>query len=345
MSDSRPENTIPEIVRVLPHPDAKLHIDGLRRVFRVMLGIGIVFGAFAVISLFGPLSRRMVGPIPFRYLCPICTLIALSPLYGIARANRRFVEEWRKEVDASARDECSHPLGQQLRVAWHARRRCPNPSRIKKIVEAAPRSERPTLIVMGMQDMPEIGDRFFEPIVFSPGEIQRSSGFVLWMGIAFLAIAALAYFGIIPSLARFPLQQGIINVVLGTVLLFFYVAFRPTYLRFAPGRIQFIRYAMLRRRTPIIEDYSMGPGVVAIVHSDIFPPKHFRELVEKKRSRTTAPPQPPSNAVSLLLYRNGRWRSISTVQMGKSKSELIDAFWSAVLSTARQPELGDTLSV
>lgn len=346
--ETRPENTIPEVVRVFPDANVRLQLFVMRRTFQVLFWMGAILIGIYLPMQFGAmagLGTKSIGPLPVRFIGLFSGMMAWLPLHNVWKTGRKYVAEWKKEIAESRPPDNAHPLGQRLRDAWSAQGRCPSVRRIQRVADASPKTGRPTLAVMGSIELPKVGDRFFEPVVFTPGQMHKNSSAMLWIGIGFLLIAGLAFLQIIPLPARFVFSQSIGYLFFGAISVFYYIAFRPTYIRFAPGRIQFVRYAMLRRRRPVIEDYSMGPGVAAIVRSDIYPLKYFRALGEKRKARGKALAQLPSNTMTILLYKDGRWRKISPLRMGRSKDEIIDAFWNSVLSTARQPELDEAFSV
>ncbi|HPF39566.1 MAG TPA: hypothetical protein P5081_03030 [Phycisphaerae bacterium] len=345
--ETRPENTIPIVTCVMPDPSAVRHIAVLRRPFWALLLFAIICCAGCFRAFISAPSAVSIIGIPIRYLIITAAITTLSLPFLLRFASQKQVSQWREEVRDNPPTPPDDAVGRQILAHWNEKRMLPKEKHVRRIIESSPPTERPRVYALGTVDPPEVGDRFFEPIVFTPGDMNRSSTASLWTGLVFAALSALAMLGWLPLPvpANTFLYQGIGFGVFGVLSFSYYVMFRPTYIRFAPGRIQFVRYRMLRKREPIIDDFSLAPGVVVVALADIFPIQRFRERLAKQNLYGISAEQILAARTTLLLFKEGRWRRIRPLRTGKSSGAFLEGFWNAVLSTARQPELGAALDV
>ena len=145
-----------------------------------------------------------------------------------------------------------------------------NPRRIRAaLVEAGLQGEHWPLICIGPLDVPEVGEKFFEPEIITPlGGIGKR--------IIFVPIAAVivAYYGVqqagLAPLPHIPIGGFGYLVAMGFAVGALWLwrgVVRPTYIRLAPGMVQVLQYCH-GSDTPTIRSYPMDGATLVALRAD-----------------------------------------------------------------------------
>jgi hypothetical protein len=177
------------------------------------------------------------------------------------------------------------------------------------------------IVCLGMIDVPEIEAHFFEPEIITP---TRAIGRRLWL-VAVAAALTIVWFlqltGFVPFKIVWLSGFGYF-VVMGLALGALWIwraAFRPTYLRIAPGIIQVLTFQWSKPK-PTIRSYPIDGHTLVVLHGPV---------VGKNRT-----PQ------SMTLLRGDRSVTIEFWQMGDSL-DAVNRTWHAILSRAATPPLSE----
>jgi len=241
--------------------------------------------------------------------------------WGIARS----LADWRREFAARHPPELITPTATVLRSAWPAHDRVPPVDKVRaaarKIADTPPESadRRQCVICFGQPEVPEIGELHFEPEIITPtGSMGRQ---FIWLGLAgvVLVLWLADFLHLVPG--WFPPLRSLLSglmyvIVAGAVTLGIWVwkaVLRPTYVRMAPGVIQFLVYR--RGSRPTIRSYPMNADTLV--------------YVTRIRKR-----------LFLTLARGESSDRLALSQLHDSE-RLVERVWQALLSTAPTPPLSE----
>ena len=310
----------PEIIRILP-PDGPVNSPRLIRIFCVS------FGTIALAAVAGGVALLMNGhrsaPALF-VIAGICVFVAILVAFICHRQNRTFAAQRRSFFERLGANGPSFDRArtEQLSALWTRVSKPPTFKQIRDVLEQPEsRSVAARIVCMGLVEVPEIGEAYFEPEVITP------TGFIgyrlIFVAIA-LAIMGLWIFqlvGVIPgrviNLGSFGYMIAM-GVAAGVAWVWRAVI-RPTYLRLAPGMIQVLEFR-LGQLKPVIRSYPITEGTIALVHGGIVKDKPF--------------------AYSLKVARGDQLDDV-TVQQMKDRARCMEMAWKALRSTAPTPPLPD----
>lgn len=196
---------------------------------------------------------------------------------------------------------------------WSEHRHPPSAQWICELLtRSAPPSATAQIVGFGSPTIPEVGDLRFEPRILSPTDIywRRFGG--LWPLGVVSAWYLLAAVGLVPP----PDTLFGIWAVAGTGVLAIWIwksGVRPTYVRLAPGIVQFLTYGPAAA-TPRIRSYPMLPGTLVVVSS-------------KENTFT--------------FRRDGREDKLH-LESTRNRKDSAAALWNALLSTAPIPQMSET---
>ena len=229
----------------------------------------------------------------------------------------------RAEFLAGGDDVDDDPLVSAVAGRWTRPSRLPNPDDIRAALQGLDGSSpgRAHVVCLGMIDVPQVDDVFFEPEIITP---TRALGAHLWfvpVAVVVLALWVLQLVHVIPGRA---INIGSFGYVLmmGISAGFLWVwrtAIRPTYIRMAPGVIQVLEYHH-RHQKPTIRSYPLDHGTLAVVQS----------------SATGRKP----GLITVTLLRDEQKDRLDLWRMRK-RDAIIERTWQALLSTAPTPPLSD----
>lgn len=166
-----------------------------------------------------------------------------------------------------------HPIWDANRVAerldrlWFFLSSPPRPDAIRESIRWAGLPPREaTVVCLGALDVPEIGDYRFEPHVLSPGAVARRAESRVALLVFLLTWNVLLWIEMLGHLPKGLSGVYLIPafVVAAVVWLGWRYAFRPMYLRVAPGVIEVLTYS-LGRSAPRIRRYTVAPDLLCIV--------------------------------------------------------------------------------
>ncbi len=224
------------------------------------------------------------------------------------------------------------PLAQALAERWRRPDKLPRWRVVRDLLlnGGLQRSDAARIVCIGPVDLPQPDAHRFEPEVLTP---TRSLG-RLWifavLGLALAAFLILRLLRVFPVLDRIPLGSFaslyIMLVVFGGFWLWRAVL-RPTYVRVAPGVVEFLRFP-IRGGPPQIVDFPMTPGTTVLIYGRLAFP-----FVSAK-STQRAPPRPQW----LVLQREGRIEHLVLPFVADWRT-FADRLFQAITSTAPTPPL------
>lgn len=264
----------------------------------------------------------------------------LAPLWGFLYVRRLKELTCVALLDVDLQKSTGHPVADAIKRAWAINRRVPRRKELRKIARKCPPQSDASITILGEVDVPPIDAPHFEPEIFSPSDQNRSMLSPLFIGLVWLSVALLGFWGLLPfGRSRIVLMQGITHISLGSLWLAWLWGFRPRYLRFAPGVIQVLTYSTWGKRKPLIRSYPIGAGTRVIVLAPFRPPMK-QQGGAGARAHKGFNAHIKHHSIRIVLIRAGMddvWR------LGKmrSPSNVIRAFWRAVLSTAPTPPLNE----
>lgn len=183
------------------------------------------------------------------------------------------------------------------------------------------------IVCFGAMEMPEVGERRFEPYIITASELLwRQLVFVLLALVLLVPCLVLAT-GMIPGVgfsfrSFWVAARGFSYlIVMGAVIGLLWVwrtGIRPRYVRAAPGIIQIMEYGIGRRR-PLIRSYPMEAGTLVSVFS----------------GHGVRP-----GALTFVVSRDGHVDTVPVGQM-RNRDEAVERIWWALLSTAPIPTMDE----
>jgi hypothetical protein len=309
MPDASPSRPPPRVIRV-PPPEGRL------------IWIGLIVG-LPILAQGGALALAIaVGGVAGLIIAPSGLLIAIFLIWVLNSANNDY-RKAREKFVATLGDGETDPLAAAVARIWKRPLEFPKPEKIRQALRphVAPDDSRAHLVCLGLLDVPEIEDVFFEPEIITP---TRAIGRQLWfvpIALAVIVLFALQLLGIMP---RRMINLGAFSYVLmmgisAGVIWVWRSAIRPTYIRMAPGVIQILQYHYGRGK-PKIHSYPLEAGTLVVLRGHV---------LNRKQDR-----------LGLLLSRDGMGDTVEFWRMAK-RDEVIQRTWQALLSTAPTPPLSD----
>jgi hypothetical protein len=215
------------------------------------------------------------------------------------------------------------PLAVPISKMWKRPRLAPAGFEIEEFARQLPASERAAawVVCLGVPDVREVGALRFQPEIIAPGHRWREllpatfwTLLLVSLGFCCLGGPVVEHVGRERATLIF-VAVSILSMVaiwLGQILLW------PTYVRLAPGMVQFLRYGF-RRSQPRITSYPMCPGTIVVATNSI------RAL---------------STRLSFELLRAGGSDELPATHL-RHRMGFIERIWQALLSTAPTPPLSD----
>ena len=251
------------------------------------------------------------------------TMVAMETTAIIAiTLSKRVYDRQRAEFIQARTVDVDDPMIAALQKVWD-KLAFPPPAKKVQAAWEATASEQfgdgPAIICYGEAQVPEVGELRFQPIIITPtARRQRQLKWLIPAAVCCIWLL-LSHLRLLPS--WFPDAQPFIVgmgyfLVFGVITLFLWVRgeiLRPTYIRMAPGMIQFLVFPLGRRSQPIIRSYPMTAGTLAIF-----------TRIHKRRT--------------LTLLRGDNHDILSFAEM-ENAAQRIEQTWQAILSTAPTPPL------
>ncbi len=209
-----------------------------------------------------------------------------------------------------------------IAALWRKGRAIMRPKRVREALQSAGLPDPPggRIVCVGLIDVPEVGERRFEPYIIPAGELVGRQLLYVPAAMAVLSVWTLQTLGIIPSrgvnLGSFAWILIMAGIVAGTWV--WRTGIRPTYIRVAPGIVQVMEYRLLRRK-PVIRSYPMEAGTLVLLSS-----------------RSGRPGSPATMVLSC-----GGSKDIVPIGQMRNRAEAIERIWWALLSTAPIPRMDD----
>jgi hypothetical protein len=314
--DERRENRLPPEIILVPPPAG----TGMptRRIINIV-GASAIGSAICL----GLILARGWSFLQFlAIMAPIILVVAIVVLISYVFQDRGYQKLRRKFLEKHAIDE-TDVLIVALQRAWKEHDRVPKLEDVQTALNKEGRvisRDRALIVCYGEPDLPKIGELHFEPEIIAPTEaIWRQ---LIWPAIAgaLLTWLLLDQLGVLPSWlppARSLLGGFAYFLLAGAVTLAIWMwrgMIRPTYVRMAPGVIQFLEYRSSKSK-PVIRSYPMETGTLA--------------YLTKIRSK-----------LFLTLARGSSKDTLVFSRMRKSR-QWIERTWRALLSTAATPPLSE----
>ncbi len=299
----------PRVIRV-PPPDGEV----LSR--RVLSTIGIAAGVSAIIV------AAAVGGVPAMIIALGALGTAVFLVWLPHPVNARYRRK-RAEFLSTLEEAEADSLAAAVATTWRRPSKAPKPDEVRAALREFEGSnpERARVVCLGMVDVPQIDDMFFEPEIITP---TRALGSHLWFipaAVIVLTFWFLQLMGVIPGRA---INIGSFGYILAMgisagVLWVWRSAIRPTYIRMAPGVVQILEYHHGRGK-PTIRSYPLDAGTLVLV-----------------RGPTTS--RKPGH-LTLTLLRGEQKDTLELWRMRK-RNAIVDRTWQALLSTTPTPPLSD----
>ncbi|MCK4340388.1 MAG: hypothetical protein KAY37_01530 [Phycisphaerae bacterium] len=294
----------PRVVRVLP-PPAYWGIRAAVFLF-ILAPFCLIMTGVSLISLSGLWGSFFA------------LLFAASSLFLLFVARRDAVKQRTRTARVLAQhpDVETDPLVRALRARWGRFNAGLEPKAVKETVQSLDGGAHgsATVVCMGTIEIPIIGERHFEPYIITGTDLwaPKPAAFVV-LGAA-VTTWYLQRIGVIPWRI---IEWSSLVVVLGIVGWGIVgwarkALVRPTYIRLAPGIVQVLEYRTGQRK-PAIRNYPMEPGTLVVV-SEVYD--------------------------AYWLFR-GEQEDILMIQHLRSRAEVKEHIWWALLSTAPIPTLSD----
>lgn len=255
-------------------------------------------------------------------LAALFVILGAASISAVRWSNRRYARRRCKYLVETGLSE-DDPAAAAILAEW----RGPSATVKTKAIRAAlnKAADSPAagarIVCLGMLDVPEVGDLFFEPEIITPTRsIGRRIVFIP-IAAAVVAVWLLQELHVLPNL-RIQLSSFGYLLFMGLVVTAVWAwrgMIRPRYIRMAPGIIQVLEYPYGKGK-PAIRSYPLDSETVAVVHGS---------LTGRKRR--------PQN---LTLLRNEREDKIDFSQMRRAE-EVVERTWQALLTTAPTPPLSD----
>jgi hypothetical protein len=205
------------------------------------------------------------------------------------------------------------PVATPILRDWAARHLPPKARRIEELVgEYEPPASGARVLCLGKPAIPVVGELRFEPRVLSPTDIlwRRLHG-----AVPILIVAA--WYGL--SQLGFVRRPDIfvwLMVWSGALVVAVWIwksGVRPTFVRLAPGIVQFLAYGPAGK-TPRVQSYPMSVGTLVVVQA-----------------------KPP-----VFTFRRNGLENRLDLQFVRRRQDAELAVWNALLSTAPIPQMSET---
>ncbi len=303
MSSPGGPRTPPDVIRVLP-PPATL----------VPFIIWLAMGALAI--MLGILI--LMGEGAWTRLSAILIVVGVVGPFALALQNRR-----RTVHDNAVRTQLLKDLGHSaddrsvvaIRRVWSGGR--PVFTDLEAAIAKLPAPDPPAarVVCLGLVDVPKVNDYRCEPEVISPlGVVSRGLvPFLLFFGAVF-CIGELGRMGLIPIAWTLRRSTPFVVLALTWGAWALKVFLQPTYVRVAPGVVEFLKFR-LRGGRPTIRRYPMEAGTSVIITD--------------KRSG------------HVLDLRRGRQHDRISLRDMRHAEVVLDRLLRAILSTAPIPTMSE----
>jgi hypothetical protein len=298
----------PRLVRV-PWPDQAR----TRVVLLIVASCLIVFAIALAVFVKASVGMRLAGVFVVEF-----ALIGVI-LRVQAKKRRRLWADMVRQCPGIEADPLAAALRAEWRRSWNP---LGKPERTWEVLRTAggPDAGGPWIVCLGPIEVPEVGERRFEPYIITAGEML---GRLLWFAPAaaiLIAIWLLQVFHVIPG-RSFNVAGFTYFIVMGVgvgAVWIWRTGIRPTYIRMAPGIVEFLEYRGSGRK-PVIRSYRMEPGTLVLL-------------------TTNLKPTPLPTSVTLCCEGH---RDVLAVGRMKNKTEAMERIWWALLSTAPIPRMDD----
>jgi hypothetical protein len=197
---------------------------------------------------------------------------------------------------------------------WAEHRRRPSMQRIQELLaNYEPTTDAAHIVCFGKQEVPEVGELRFEPRILSPTDIQWRRLAGVWPA----ALVTVWYLLAAIGLVRRPRFSFWLWAVSGAAVALAVWAWksgvRPTYVRLAPGIVQFLAYGPGGTR-PRVRSYPMSPGTLVVV---------------QRKPRVFA-------------FRCDKIEDTLNFESVRQRQDAEAVLWNALLSTAPIPQMSET---
>ncbi len=233
-----------------------------------------------------------------------------------------------------------------LEKLWTHPARPPKPKPIVDLVRALSPTylTRAQIVCLGEIELPHASETFFEPEILAPEHLLRSHGMrAIMLAGAALVVMTQTYFA--PSLRAFqgPVLGVLAAIAIPAVLIWFWFAMiRPSYVRMAPGIVQFLTFGGKSRGPVSCRSYEMTPGTIVIVSQPGFHGAwHLSGLKRRSAWSERFLKQMRFAGVRVVFARDRHHDELRLVNIAKP-AEVLEKLLQSITSTARIPELPTT---
>lgn len=224
------------------------------------------------------------------------------------------------------------PLAQALAERWRRPDKLPRWHSIRDLLldPGLQRSDAARIVCVGPVDLPQPDAHRFEPEVLTPTRSLGRLRILAVVGLVLAAFLIVRLLRVFPVLDRVPLGSFasfyVMFVVFGGWWLWRAVL-RPTYVRVAPGVVEFLRFPLFGGPPRIVE-FAMVPGTTVLIFGYIGLP--FTSAAASQRRV----PRPPW----MVLQRGDRIEHLAVALVADWRT-FTDRLFQAITSTAPTPPL------
>lgn len=241
------------------------------------------------------------------------------------------------------------PLDPRLRKVGRLMGQAPlvHREKLRVALEALPSNDPPRarLLLFGAVEPSEVDGYTFEPEVFPAMRLLGRNMNSVYLLAAVVLFYALQYVGIIPRLPIPLLQSFGMPVMMGMIFLIMLLwrgLFRPTYVRVAPGVVEFLCYRWFWYRRAEVCRYPIEAGATIVI-CEWISYKSLRgggKWDEKSGRWQPSGRWSAERSTTIGFFRGERH---DTIHLGSAlrPREILDVLWKAIFSTATAPVMSD----
>lgn len=233
---------------------------------------------------------------------------------------QRIVIGIKRRVCVQAPDWDQNPIAAKIARRWRWATLAPDAAEIEEITRVY--RYVAYIVCLGGVDVPSVGDRRFEPVIITPGRRWQE----ILMDAIFIGLVLIALFcclGIPILQANRSMQLAwlipLIPALLAGVYAYSRFMLGTTYVRLAPGMVQFLRYGIIKNN-PRVTSFPMTGGTLIVMDNEI-------SLSGRQRL--------------ILTFRRDNRDLTLPVWRFSNQQEIMNHVWQALLSTAPTPPLSD----
>ncbi|GIK17610.1 MAG: hypothetical protein BroJett003_25740 [Planctomycetota bacterium] len=196
------------------------------------------------------------------------------------------------------------------------------------------------VILLGHFDVPQVGEKYFEPEVIPATRLLGRRLYAVPVFGAIVLLMLLQCSRVIPVILPMRNIGGFAYVLMMggavTAAWLWRGMIRPTYLRVSPGLVEFLSYRWFWHNRAEIRSYPLTTGTsVIVLHSPTFTwsTRLTKPLPDRREAYEDQMREKHPNALTVFFERNGREERLDVALV--FQAELFrDLLWSGLLSTA-----------